>query len=175
MEISKSAIEKNKLSLLYLFIVFDQRLSDNQLLSICTELEIMDYFDLNTCLSSLTDAGLTEKSEAINGVFYTITPIGISTYDFFKKQIPFSQREIIREYAEEHKDDILMQSRIFSEYMQLSEHQYRVIMKILENNLPIFEINLFAHTKAEAEHFAVTWRKKAMQIYQDTLSGLLKE
>ncbi|MBQ4061377.1 MAG: DUF4364 family protein [Christensenellaceae bacterium] len=175
METRKSAIEKNKLCLLYLFEVCDQRLSDNQLLYICNELDLMDYFDLNNCLSELSEAGLVDRSEAINGVFYSITEIGSSTYDFFKKQVPFSQRELIKEYADKHRDELLMQSRIFSEYLQIGEHQFRVILKILEHNLPVFEINLFAHSKEEAERFAVSWRKNAMTIYQNTISDLLKE
>ena len=175
METSKNAIEKNKLCLLFLFKAFDQRLSDNQLLSVCTELSLMDYFDLNNSLHELNEAGLLEKSEAVNGVFYSITQIGASTYDFFKKQLPFSQREVIQSFANEHREVLLAESRIFSEYLQISEHQFRVMLKILENNLPIFEINLFAHTKEEAERFAVSWRKNAMSIYQKTISDLFKE
>ncbi|MBR4078839.1 MAG: DUF4364 family protein [Christensenellaceae bacterium] len=174
MEVSRKGIERNKLTLLHILREFDTRLSDNQLLEMVTELDLMGYFDLNSCLRDLADNGLLKRDEAINGIFYSITEMGSETLDFFKKQVPFSLRQELSEYAEVHRDDFAMQSRIFSEYMEIGDHQYRVILRLVENSIPVFEITFFAHSREEAEMYVNSWRRNALEIYENTFRDLMK-
>ena len=172
MDSTKREKEKNKLSILYLLMEFDISLTDTQLIAICTDLGLMDYFDLNNYLCELSQNGLISREEAVNGVFFSVTEIGRTTFDFFKKSLPLSERTAMAEYARLHRDEFRNRSRIFSEYMQVSDHQFRVMLKIFENSLPIFEISFFAHTKQEAQQYVDTWRQKAMEIYAKTFEAL---
>ena len=175
MEVSRKGIERNKLTLLHILREFGTRLSDNQLLEMVTDLDLMGYFDLNSCLRDLADNGLLNRDEAINGIFYSITEMGSETLDFFKKQLPFSLREELKAFAEEHRDEFVMQARIFSEYLEIGDHQFRVILRMVENSIPVFEITFFANSKQEAEMYVNSWRRNAFEIYENTFKGLMKK
>ena len=135
----------------------------------------MDYFDLNSSLRDLADNDLLKREEAVNGIFYSITDMGSETFDFFKKQVPYSLRNELAEYARQHRDDFSMESKIFSEYMEIGEHQYRVILRLIENTIPVFEINFFAASKEEAEVYINAWRRKAFRIHESTFRNLLTD
>lgn len=173
MEVTKKGIERNKLTLLHILREFGTKLTDNQLLAMATDLELMDYFDLNSSLRDLADNDLLNREEAVNGIFYSITDMGSETLDFFKKQLPYSLRQELSEYANQHRSDFSMESKVFSEYMEIGDHQFRVILRLIENTMPVFEISFFATSKDEAEVYINAWRKKAFAIYENTFKSLL--
>ncbi len=175
MEVSKTAIAKNKLYILYILDKIEIKLSDTRLIQIANELGLMDYFDLNTALSELADNYLLSRTNSINGTFYQITELGKSTLEFFEKELLKSIRQKIEEYCQENREQLSLESHLFSEYIRVSEHQYRVTLKILENDVSVFEISFFATTKAEADKFVQGWRSRAMQVYQKTFENLLSD
>ncbi len=175
MEVNKNAVEKNRIAILHIMSEYDGRLTDTQLLSVCTELSLMDYFDLNNSLHELSAAGLLERTESVNGVFYERTAMGETTLEFFKKELPFSLREQLSAYMKANRDRLTEETRIHAEYIKLSEHQYRVMMKLLENDLPIFELSFMTDSREEAERFIRSWRKNAMEVYHNTFSMLIRE
>jgi len=173
MEVTKKGIERNKLTLLHILREFGTKLTDNQLLAMVNDLGLMDYFDMNSSLRDLADNDLLNREEAVNGIFYSITEMGSETLDFFKKQLPFSLRQELAAYAEQHRDDFSMQSKIFSEYMEIGDDQFRVTLRLIENMMPVFEISFFANSKEEAERYVNSWRRNAYMIYENTFKGLL--
>ena len=175
MEVTKKGIERNKLTLLHILREFGTKLTDNQLLVMVTDLGLMDYFDLNSSLRDLADNDLLKREEAVNGIFYSITDMGSETFDFFKKQVPYSLRQELSEYAEQHRDDFTMESKVFCEYMEIGEHQFRVVLRLIENTIPVFEITFFATSKDEAEFYIKAWRRKAFKIYESTFKNLLTD
>ena len=174
MEVDPKAIEKNKVYLLYIIHAFDLRMSEEQIITVCNEFDLMSYFDIKICLENLAAAGLLEKSESVNGIFFEINELGTTTLGFFQRELPYSDRVEIDEYAKEHRTEFFNNSRIYATYHMVSEDQFRVIMRLLEKNLPIFEISLFAASKMEAERFINSWRENAIDIYQTTILNILK-
>ena len=84
-----------------------------------------------------------------------------------------SVRQKISAYCEENREQFRLESQLFSEYIRLSEHQYRVNLKVLENDIAVFELSFFASTKAEADKYVQGWKKKALLVYQKTFENLL--
>ncbi len=173
MESSKNAIAKNKLAILYILNKMDIRLSDTRLIEAADTLGLMDYFDLNSALHDLTENQLADMSTSINGTFYQITEMGKNTLEFFEKELLMSVRQKISAYCEENREQFRLESQLFSEYIRLSEHQYRVNLKVLENDIAVFELSFFASTKAEADKYVQGWKKKALLVYQKTFENLL--
>ncbi|MBQ9942163.1 MAG: DUF4364 family protein [Christensenellaceae bacterium] len=173
METDQNAIAKNKLLLLYIMQKAAIKISDNRLISICNDLSLMDYFDLSTSLSELEENGLIQRTQSINGTFYQIGEMGISTLEFFEKELRMSQRQRIAAYCEEQREAMRMESQLFAEYIRLGEHQFRVTLRILENDVTSFEINFFAATKAEADRLVQGWKKNAMEAYHKVFETLL--
>ena len=91
----------------------------------------------------------------------------------FEKELLMSVRQKISAYCEENREQFRLESQLFSEYIRLGEHQYRVNLKVLENDIAVFELSFFASTKAEADKYVRGWKKKALLVYQKTFENLL--
>lgn len=172
MEVSAKAIGRNKLTILYLLKDVNMAITDNQILYTVTKLELMDYFDLVNSLVSLKETKLVEYSEQSNGYFYKINEHGEEALGFYQRDLPYSTRMKISEFVKDNKETFSLEAMTYAEYHQVDKNKFRVILKVLENTLPVFEIMLFAHTRLEADNMAKIWRKKALEIYRNTLESL---
>lgn len=173
METQKSKIAVNKLLILYILECAEYRVSDMRLILACGELALMDYFDLNSALHDLVENHLAEQSDSVNGTFYTISDIGKTTLDFFRKELLYSLRTKIGEYCQKHREDIRLDSQLYTDYMRISDEQYRVNLRLLENDLTVFEVSFFAASKEEADRYCKKWRENALAVYAKTFETLL--
>lgn len=175
MESKQSAIAKNKIIILYILKQAEIKLSDTRLLDIANTLNLMDYFDMNSALHDMVENHLLDQSQSLNGTFYQISDVGESTLEFFEKELLASARSKIKEYCQRNKDELRLDSHLYAEYNRVSDHQYRVTLKLLENDISIFELSFFAGSKEEAAKYVAGWRKNAMSIYQRTFEQLLTD
>ena len=173
MQTGRDAIAKNKLKLLYLLNSAEIRLLETQLIRIVDELDMMDYFDLQTNLHELVEGELLARRDAVNGTFYAITEMGKSTLEYFRKEISYALRKRIDAYLDENRDALSLESQLFGEYMQIAEHQYRVTLQLVENDVPVFEVGFLAETKEQADRYVRGWRKNATRLYRRLFETLL--
>lgn len=157
---------QNKLILLYTLKTINIRLSDTQLLRIVDQGGWMNYFELKESLASLSENHMIDTHQSIHGIFYTINEIGLSTLAYFEKEIPYSIRSAIDEYGAQHKEALENESRLFAEYFSIGSDEYRVVLKILESDNTVFELDLIASSKTEAQRFVDGWYQKANEIYR---------
>ena len=175
MEVNQDKIAAHKLMLLYLLHHAQTPLSEERLSEICAQLGLMKYFDLKANLHDLTENQLISAVEQINGRFFSVTETGCSTLSFFQKNLLFSTRSKIDTYLQAHKQELCLEASISAEYIRLSEHQYRVILRILEKNIPAFEISFLAESAAEADKYVTAWRTRALHVYRSTFETLLSK
>ena len=173
MEVKQSAIARNKLILLYILKSAGIQLSDSRMIHICQQFSLMDYFDFSSSIADLTENDLCVSFQAINGTFYSISETGISTLEYFEKELPHSIREQIRSYCAEQRDRFLLDSQLFGESIRLSDDRYRVTLKILENNMSVFEINLLCSSQSEASKMVNAWKERARDVYGQLFENLL--
>lgn len=175
MEINQDKIAVHKLTLLYLLHHARASLSEERLSEICAQLGLMEYFDLKTNLHDLTENHLITFLDQINGRFYSITESGSSTLSFFQKNLLYTTRSKIDTYLQAHEQELSLEASISAEYIRLSDHQYRVILRILEKNIPSFEISFLAESAAEADKYVTAWRTRALHIYRSTFELLISK
>ena len=173
MEINKKAIAKNKLALLFILEHAGTRLLEDQLIHICNEFSLMDYFDFSNSMAELVNNSLLDREESINGVFYKISDVGSSTLAFFQKELSYTLRTRLTAYLAQHIDALKVQSSLFAQYMQVGEGRFRVMLKVLENNAVSFELNFLTESRAEADKYAKAWREHAAQVHQAVFEALL--
>ncbi len=164
---------RQKIAILYLLSKCGVRMSEKRLTEAASQLSLMEYFSLRTNLHDLTENGLVKREDSVNGRFYSLTKVGLGTLDFFKKDLYASMREDIDAYAEKNAPDIQLESRVFAEYIRLSDDQYRVVLRIIENDLFVFEMTFFAASRGEADKYVTAWRKKALEVYRQVFEALL--
>ena len=173
METNQSKIAVQKLAILYFLHKAGRGVNERRLADACSTLALMDYFSLKVNLHDICENHLAEREDAIHGRFYTLTYVGSTTLGFFIKELLHSTRKKIDDYCETFGEDIRLDACVFAEYARVADDQYRVILRILENSVPVFELSFFATSRAEADKYLTVWRKKAMVIYETTFENLL--
>lgn len=173
MQTTERAVAKNKLTILYALKSANIRLSEEQMIRMVNELELMDYFDIKLNLAELSENNLIDLINTLNGAFYKINDIGLSTLDVFINDLPFSLREKLDAYMNENRERLKLDGRLFGEYMQVGEGQYRVTLRVLDNNISTFEVSFFVASKEEADGFVKGWKKRAIDIYRKVVEMLM--
>jgi len=165
--------EESKLLILYLFNEIDFELNDLQVLRVFVDLDIMNYFDLMNYLGELTSGEMLAEKELPTGKFLSITPKGKDIISEFKNDIRNSYRVRISEYCGRHKADMQAESQFVGEYYRLDQNEYRVILKIMDPHVTVFEMDIKVFSKDDAMHAISNWRKNAPRIYK-TVFELLR-
>ena len=163
-----------KLVILFLFNTLETTLNELQLVSVLTENDWANYFDIKESLAELSEVGMLFRQETPNGIFYQITDSGKESLSHFYKDILHSVRESIIQYCAANRDTLSRERDLFSDYIKLDDDEYRVTLRILDNTKPIFEINLTAYTKEQAETMISNWSEAASVIYKSAYTELIK-
>lgn len=166
--------EQQKLFVLYAMNAASFPLLDEQLINLSNTIGLMNTFALQTALGELVDSQLAQKSDSVVGPLYSVSDMGASTLSLFKKELPYSKREAIDQYIRQNRDQLKLDSQLFAEYLQIGENQFRVTLKLMQNSIPAFEMNLLVTSKAEAAMIAAGWRKHALQVYQSVFHHLIQ-
>lgn len=166
------AIAQNKLLILYLLKTIGMQLSELQILRIVSENGWLNYFDLKECMFELIESRLIEQRETPGGVFYAITEQGCSTVFYLEKELPASVRKAIDEYCEKSREELRLETELVADYIKIDEGEYKVMLKVLENQVPVFELSLMTYSQASAESFISKWKTTAPKIYKVTYDSL---
>lgn len=166
------AIAQNKLLILYLLKTINIQLSELQLLRIVTDNGWLSYFDLKECMFELIESQLIVERDTPSGTFFAVTELGCSTVFYLEKELPASLRKAIDDYCEKNRDDLRLETELHADYIKIDEGEYKVMLKVLENQVPVFELNLITCSQASAETFISKWKKAAPAIYKNTYNSL---
>ena len=165
-------IAQNKLLILYLLKTINIPLSELQILRSVTENNWLNYFDLKECMFELMESSLVEQCETPTGTFYSVTELGRTTLFHLEKEMLNSLRKAIDEYCSANRDELRLETELSAEYIKIDEGEYKVMLKILENHVPVFELNLITYSQVSAETFISKWKKVAPKIYKSAYDGL---
>jgi len=71
--------------------------------------------------------------------------------------------------------DIQNESAVRAEFIPLSEKEFIVKCKIIENNAIIFEIQVLANSREQAVRISKNWEENTNEIYPQVIALLNKE
>ncbi len=177
---AKNSMAQHKLLLLYLLNTNPHRpeeqgghdrlmLTELQIMRIMDELELMSYFDLKECLFELKENRDINAGATPQGMMYSITEKGSDIINVMLEELHLSSRNAVRDYLVQNNDELKKESQYISEYIKLRENEYRVTLKVLEQNSTIFEINVVVYSKQQAQHISEKWKDRAVDIYRDMM------
>ena len=69
---------------------------------------------------------------------------------------------------------LLQEDSEFFEYTPLSEREFSVRCKIVENNITIFDLQAHAGSREQAKKIVDNWNNNATEIYPSILELLIK-
>lgn len=168
----KQTVANNKLLLLYLLKKSDIALSELQIVRIMGELSFMSYFDLKECLFELTQSAHIYSKATPQNVLYGITDKGAHMLDVLQDDLRQSFRAAIDNYLKQHATELKMESQLVGELIKLSDGEYRVILKVLEDDRTVFELNCIVYSKEEAQRMIDNWRSNAISLYKHVITSL---
>ena len=172
MEVTKQGRLKNRLAVLFVLKTSPTRLSEQQITQVSCDLNLMEMIDVKLTITELAENGLADVRESINGNFYSISKTGENTMEFYEKELNWSTREKIREYMKKNGSELELEARLFAEYFRITDNKYRVNMRIMDEEVTMFEVTLLASSKMEAAKMAEGWKRNAMKVYAATCDAI---
>lgn len=168
----KPDLGQNKLVLLYLLNQTGAPLSELQLIRVLSDLSIMNYFGYKEALTELLQNGHAEASNAEHARMYGITDSGANLIRVMSRELRASYKEDIDEYLAQNKESLILETQIVSDYIKIDGDEYRVILKILDRERTMFEINYVTSTQSEAERICANWAADAVEMFKDMILRL---
>jgi hypothetical protein len=169
-------LAESKLILLYLASRMPAGLEHDEFVRFNDEGGWMLYFEMEQYLPELAQDGLLEARDGGGGRrLYAATAEGLSVLGLLKADIPLHIRTSIDGQLAEQRQDMETEQDISASYTQESATEYPVILRILENRMILFEMNLTAPSAETAELVCSRFREQAADIYAGLVERLTKD
>jgi hypothetical protein len=170
---AKTTLAESKLILLYLASRIPGGLEHDEIVRFNAEGGWMLYFEMEQYLPELAEDGLLAvHGEGGGRRLYAATAEGLSVLGLLKADIPVKIRTAIDTQLKERRADIEINQEIVADYIQDSAAEYPVILRIMENRLSIFEMNLTAPSAETADLICSRFREQAADIYAELIQRL---
>ena len=170
------SLAESKLILLYLASGMPSGIEHDEIVRFNAECGWMLYFEMEQYLTELAADGLLSLRDAGGGrKLYSATAEGLTVLSPLKANIPISIRAGINARMAERRPDMEIEQEITADYTQDSASEYPVILRILENHLPLLEINLTAPSAETAVLVCGRFRQEAADLYSGIIERLTRD
>lgn len=137
------------------------------------EKQVMNYFDLALMLNELIDDGFVETKFYRDERSFLLSEKGVETNQFFFERVPPSIRGRIDAEIKERKfEEQYDPNSVTTEIIPVAPHQYMAGMSMLDANLPMLEVKIYAGSRADAENAAKQLKAQADEIYKNILEKI---
>ena len=166
-------LAESKILLLYILSKVGKPISHNELLELVSSIVDMNYFYFQQFLLDLLEDNYIFKYIQEDTEIYEITPDGKNAIDLTIDIIPGILKLEVDSKFKENLDTIKDKFSISAEYTPLSEREFSVRCKIVENNITIFDLQAHAGSREQAKKIVVNWNTKATEVYPKLLELLI--
>jgi hypothetical protein len=171
----RTDLAENKLILLFLASRMPSGIEHDEIVRLNMDSNWMLYFDMEQYLLELTEDGLLASNDAGGGKLYSATAEGLHVLGLLKSKIPLSIRSFIDGTLAERRLEMEQNQEITAGYVQDSAYEYPVLLRILENQRPLLEMNLTAPSAEAAELVCSRFREQAADIYTGLIARLTQD
>lgn len=165
------SLAEDKILILYILKKAGKPLSHKELMELIITVADINYFYFQQFLSDLLeDNFITKRTEEIE--VYELTEEGTKSLELTLDLIPGITKLKIDSQFKENFDSIQDKFSISAEYNPISEKEFIVTCKIIENHTSIFKIETYVGSKEQASQIVNNWNKNAAEIYPQILDIL---
>lgn len=168
-------LAENKILLLYILSKVKKPISHNELLDLVLSIVDMNYFYFQQFLLDLLEDKYISTYKQENVDIYEITDEGKSAINLTINIIPGILKLQVDSKFKENLDTIKDKSSVFAEYTPLSEKEFSVRCKIVENNITIFDLQAHAGSREQAKKIVDNWNNNVTNIYPKILEILVED
>ena len=169
----EQSLAESKILLLYILSKVNKPISHNELLDLVTSIVDMNYFYFQQFLLDLLEDNyiFTYKKETAD--IYEITEEGKNAIDLTIDIIPGILKLQVDSRFKENLDNVKDKFSISAEYTPLTEREFSVRCKIIENNITIFNLQAHAGSREQAKKIVDNWNTNATEMYPKLLDILV--
>lgn len=170
---SDKQLVENKILILYILKKVGKPLSHKELLELILTVADINYFYFQQFLSDLLEDNYIRKYN--NDLeLYELTEEGTNALELTLDLIPGITKLNIDAVFKQSLDSIKDKFSISAEYNHLSEKEFIVTCKIIEDHKDVFKLETFVGSKEQASKIVNNWNKNAVNIYPEILNLLTK-
>lgn len=162
-------LAESKILLLYLLSKVGKSISHNELLELVISISDMNYFYFEQFLLDLLEDSYIIKYQKENDEIYELTEEGKQALKLTIDNIPGILKLKVDSKFKETFDIIKDKFSISAEYTPLSEKEFSIRCKIIENNNTLFDLQAYAGSREQAKMIVDNWNKRATEIYPKIL------
>ena len=166
-------LAESKILLLYILSKVGKPISHNEFLELVTSIVDMNYFYFQQFLLDLLEDNYICKYIQEDNEIYEITNEGKNAIDLTIDIIPGILKLEVDSKFKENLDTIKDKFSISAEYTPISEREFSVRCKIIENNTTIFDLQAHAGSSEQAKKIGENWNTNATEIYPKLLELLI--
>lgn len=170
-ESNSEMLAEDKILILYILKKVGKPLSHKELLELILAVADINYFYFEQFLNDLLeDHYITKHLEETE--LYELTEEGIKALSLTIDLIPGITKLKIDSQFKKSLNSIKDQFSISAEYKPVSEKDFIVTCKIIEDHTTIFKIETHVGSKEQASQIVNHWNNKASEIYPEILNLL---
>ena len=168
---TETTLAEDKILILYILKKVGKPLSHKELLELILTVADINYFYFQQFLGDLTeDNYITKHNEEVE--LYELTEEGTKALELTIDLIPGITKLKIDSQFKESLDSIKDKFSISAEYNPISEKDFIVTCKIIEEHTTIFKLETHVGSKEQASQIVNHWNKNASEIYPEILNNL---
>jgi len=169
----EQSLAESKILLLYILSKVNKPISHNELLDLVTSIVDMNYFYFQQFLLDLLEDNYIFNYKKENADIYEITEEGKNAIDLTIDIIPGILKLQVDSRFKENLDTVKDKFSISAEYTPLTEREFSVRCKIIENNITIFDLQAHAGSREQAKKIVDNWNTNATEMYPKLLDILV--
>ena len=168
-------LAENKVLILYILNKVGKPISSDSLLNLVLAVTDMNYFYFQQFLLDLLEKDYIISSNKEDSTLYQITDAGKDTLNLTQDIVPGIIKLKVDANFKDELDTFENEHSIIAEYIPISEKNYTVSCKIVDNNDTVFEIKTFAGSREQAKELVDNWNEHADKMYPEILNILTKK
>lgn len=172
---SSKKLAEHKLILLYIIDNFESPLSNVEIMKIVLENKFMDYFVFQEILSELCSNGLVISDSFNNKTYYSTTPEGEKSLNFFGSVIPSGILHRIDTLINMQKEDKKLASFIFADFEESSSGGFNISCRVSHDSKYLIDLKLTSADNDTASSICHNWKKYFQEIYPEIIEILTKK
>ena len=168
-------LAESKILLLYILSKVGKAISHNELLELVTSIVDMNYFYFQQFLLDLLEDNYITKYQIEDADIYEITDEGKNAINLTIDIVPGILKLEVDSKFKKNLDTVKDKFSVTSEYTPISEREFTVRCKIVENNTTLFDLHAHAGSREQAKKMVENWTKNAEKLYPKILNIILYE
>jgi len=163
-----------KLMILYMLRQIDFSLTLSQMSDFVLGKGYTDYFQLQNAIADLTESGLIHQEKVRSISYYTITPEGEQTLDYFEGRLSPGLKEDMKQYLRDNRVRMRDEVSAVADYYPGPSGDYLVHCQVRERKSALMDMTLSVPEESMAKAICDQWKSRNQEIYAYVMKELMQ-